>query len=298
MASSSRTTRSQTQRQQRPVIFSGFPTIKIIEPPKGSFSTRNDQWCLTYCSQNVGGRIQHKEPWCRSVCIRKVFSHEVRNIVQFKSHKEVGPDGKARYPLPQEGQPINLPRYLGGKPTDDPEYGRKSPGDTKYWDEGWYLWKTSSFLGVYNSISQMPNSLEEQGKLDEAKKFKREQWKEYQTFLRSGQPRTLENKWLGPVVPPNFGPDAAPDSLLIELPIESGPLLEPIYNVLAPAKLVLGLFHDNLTAGNYQKFARRAWDKTWTGEPFTLANRACSFGYEQWKNKGKGEDEDDKEKEA
>ncbi|KAJ6558414.1 hypothetical protein DFH09DRAFT_529724 [Mycena vulgaris] len=291
------TTRSQTQQASRTVIFSSFPTIKVIEPPKGSFSTRNDQWCLTYCSQNVSGRIHNKAPWCRSVCLRKVFSHEVRNILQFKSHRDVGPDGKARYPLPQEGQPINLPRYLGGKPTDDPEHGRKSPGDIKYWDEGWYLWKTTTFLGVYNSISLMPRNLEAQGLEETQKKARRQRWMEYQEFLRSGQAPTQENKWLGPVVPPNFGRDPAPDSLLVHIPLESGPLLEPIYNVLAPAHHSWQLFHENFSAGHYQKFALRVWDKAWTGEPFTLASRALGFVSEQWKNKD-SKDEDDKEKEA
>ncbi|KAJ6593545.1 hypothetical protein B0H19DRAFT_24529 [Mycena capillaripes] len=290
--------RTKTQQALRTVVFSSFPTIKIIEPPKGTFSTRNDQWCITYCSQNVTGRIHQKPPFCRSVCLRKVFSHEVRNILQYKSHKNIGPDGKALYPLPSEGQPVYLPRYLGGKPIEDPEYGRKSPADTKYWEEGWYFWKTTNFLGVYTSISQMQNNLENQARLESMKKAKRQQWKEYQEFLRSGKPATLENKWLGPVVPPNFGPDAAPESLLVHLPLDSDPLLEPIYNVLAPARLALQLFSDNLTEGNYQKFAFRVWDKARTGEPFTLASRACNFGYEQWKNKGKGSDEDDKEKEA
>lgn len=248
------------------------------------------------------------------MCLRKVFSHEVRNILQFKSHRDIGPDGKARYPLPAEGQPIHLPRYLGGKPTDDPE-ARKSPEDTKYWDEGWYFWKTTSFLGVYTSISQMQNHLEAQGQLDSIKNAKRQLWKEYQEFLQSGQPRTIENKWLGPVVPPNFGPDVAcvqrvfyhissayrfvsEQSLLVPLPLDSSPLLEPIYHVLGPAQRSLQIFRDNLTEGNYPKFAFRVWDKAWTGEPFTLASRACNFGYEQWKNKGKGSDEDDNEKEA
>ncbi|KAJ7076853.1 hypothetical protein B0H15DRAFT_862960 [Mycena belliarum] len=286
------TTRQTRQAPPRTVIFAGLPTLKIIEPPKGSFSTQNDQWCLTYCSQNVSGRIHGKIPSCRSVCLRKVFSHEVRNILQFKSHKDVGADGKARYPLPQEGQPIHLPRYLGGRPTDDPEHGRKSPADIKYWDEGWYVWKTNTCLGVYRSISLMPKTLEGQVKADLHVKAQRQQWKEYQEFVRSGQPP--ENKWLGPVIPPNLGPDPAPESLLVHLPLESGPLLEPLYHLLAPAGHSLQLFHDNIREGNYQKFARRVWGKAWTAEPYTLASRACGFGYEQWKNK----DDDDKEKEA
>ncbi|KAJ7244177.1 hypothetical protein B0H12DRAFT_812591 [Mycena haematopus] len=293
--STGRKAQSTTQQTQRPVLFATIPTIKVIEPPKGRFSTCNDQWCLTYCSQNVSGRIHHNPPWCRSVCIRKVFSHEVRNILQFKSHRDIGPDGKARYPLPAEGQPIHLPRYLGGKPIEDPEYGRKAPEDTKYWDEGWYFWKTSSFRGVFNSITHMHYNLDRQVKIEAMKQEKRKLWKEYQEFVKSGEPPTEENKWLGRVVPPNFGPDETLDSLLVPLPLDSGPLLQPIYQVLSPAHHSLQLFRDNLTEGNYQKFALRLWDKAQTGEPFTLASRAWNFGLEQWKNKGKGSDEDDKE---
>ncbi|KAK7057533.1 hypothetical protein R3P38DRAFT_2841536 [Favolaschia claudopus] len=296
--STSQATQSKTKQAPRPVLFASFPTIKVIEPPKGRFSTCNDQWCLTYCSQNVSGRVHGKAPWCRSVCIRKVFSHEVRNILQFQSHRDIGPDGRARYPLPAEGQPIHLPRYLGGKSLEDPEHDRKVPEDTKYWDEGWYLWKTTNYLGVFSSMAQMQNNLEKQNKVDAMKQSKRKLWKEYQEFLKSGEPEVEENKWLGRVVPPNFGPDAAPDSLLVPLPLETGPLLEPIYRVLAPAQHALQLVREDLAESHYQKFARRAWDKAQTGDPFTLASRAVSFGYDQWKNWGKGSDEDDdKEKE-
>ncbi|KAJ7647636.1 hypothetical protein FB45DRAFT_782500 [Roridomyces roridus] len=290
------TTKSQSQQSSRTVIFANFPTIKVIEPPKGTFSTRNDQWCLTYCSQNVSGRIHGKPPWCRSICLRKVFTHEVRNILQYKSHKVVGPDGKALYPLPNEGQPINLPWYFGGKPSDDPEHGRKSPADTKYWEEGFYLRKTNSYLGVYETISTMPNSLPQQAKFNAVRQARRSRWKDYQEFLRSGQQPTEENKWLGRIVPPNIGPDSSPHSLLVHLPLDTEPFLEPVYQLLRPARLSLQLLHENFTEGHLQKFAVRVWDKAWTAEPFTLASRAANFGYEQWKNKGKDSDDDDKEK--
>ncbi|KAF8178581.1 hypothetical protein K438DRAFT_1266119 [Mycena galopus ATCC 62051] len=216
--STGRKAQSTTQPTHRTVLFASIPTIKVIEPPKGRFSTANDQWCITYCSQNISGRIHGKPPWCRSLCIRKVFSHEVRNILQFQSHRDIGPDGKARYPLPAEGQPIHLPRYLGGKPIDDPEYGRKAPEDTKYWDEGWYFWKTTSFLGVFGSINHMQYNLDQQTRIEKIKQENRKRWLEYQEFLQSGEPRTEENKWLGHVVPPNHGPDPAPDSLLCLCP--------------------------------------------------------------------------------
>ena len=50
-------------------------------------------------------------------------------------------EGQAKYPLPVERQSANLPHYLGGNAVDGVE-GRPKvmPGETKYWDEGWYLW--------------------------------------------------------------------------------------------------------------------------------------------------------------
>ncbi|KAJ7072620.1 hypothetical protein C8F01DRAFT_255164 [Mycena amicta] len=280
----------------RPVIFANFPSFKVIEPPKGTFSTRNDQWCITYCSQNVAGRIHNRAPWCRSVCVRKVFSHEVRNIVQFKSHKAIDSDGKARYPLPAEGQPANLPAYLGGKQIEDPEHGRKSPGDVKYWDEGWYFWKSTNFIGSHDTISRLPLNLETQARHDATRTVRRKVWEEYQDFVRSGRPRTQENKWIGPVVPPNVGPDVSSQALLVPLPLDTEPLLEPIYHLLEPTQHSLQLLQENWNDGHFRKFRSAGLGEVVVGEPYALVSRAYNFAYEQW-NKGKT-DEDDKEKET
>lgn len=142
------------------------------------------------------------------MCLRKVFSHEVRNILQFKSHKELGADGKARYPLPPEGQPINLPAYLGGRQIEDPEHGRKSPGDVRYWDEGWYLWKSTHPAASIQSMTRLPMNLPAQQRATADRIARSQTWDDYQTFLKSGQPPTLENRWLGPVVPPSPVMDA------------------------------------------------------------------------------------------
>ena len=69
------------------------------------------------------GRVNGQEPWCRSVCIRKVFPHEVRKVLRFV---ETGAQGvektvevESQIPLPPEGQ--RLPHWLTGrpKPADD-----------------------------------------------------------------------------------------------------------------------------------------------------------------------------------
>ena len=83
------------------------------------------------------GRARGDEPWCRSVCIRKVFPHEVRKLMRIVEKGPTGPVTKdvevdKKIPLPPEGQ--NLPWWLMGRSAppreddaddddDDPEVG-------------------------------------------------------------------------------------------------------------------------------------------------------------------------------
>ena len=176
---------------------------------------------MTYCSQNVTGRIHGKEPWCRSLCIRKVFPHEIRNIIALKSHRGLEPDGKAKYPLPPEGQVANLPKYLGGKPVDESDgRPRKPPSDedTKYWEEGWYIWTSKSRWAMHEKAELMLYDLQKQQQLAAVKEQRKEVWKEYQEYLQqrsndgmdehSQSDSTQPNQWWGPIVPLRPFPDA------------------------------------------------------------------------------------------
>ncbi|KAH7872017.1 uncharacterized protein C8R40DRAFT_1072094 [Lentinula edodes] len=139
-SSSSQSPPNQQQVQPRGPAFAKWPTVKIFMPPKGRFSPKRDEWCLTYCTQSITGRIHAAQPSCTTLCIRKVFEHEVRNVAGFKRHdmsvmrnddtaiEVIEGKGKdkglheaskvvrktAVYPLPAEGQPENVPRVLGG----------------------------------------------------------------------------------------------------------------------------------------------------------------------------------------
>ena len=218
------------QRARKPPL-ADWPTIKILTPPKGNipchfpvlqtptkfilltsgrFSPKTDEWCLTYCSQSISGRIHSKEPFCRSICIRKVFPHEVKNIVAFKNHRNVASDGKAKYPLPVEGQPENIPRYLGGKPTEDDDAREPKVDGIKVWDEGWYLWTSDSRLAIHEKTDTMLMDLEQQWRLAEHWEQRREVWQDYQDHLQSA-PQNQEggdfhnrqpSRWWGPIVPP------------------------------------------------------------------------------------------------
>jgi len=283
------------QRTRKPPL-ADWPTIKILTPPKGRFSLQTDEWCLTYCSQSVTGRIHSKEPFCRSICIRKIFPHEVKNIVAFKSHRNVGTDGKAMYPLPSEGQPPNVPRYLGGSPAEDDDddiFPKKSIDGVKTWDEGWYLWTSDSRLAIHEKTDMMLMDLDQQRRLAEHMDQRREVWQDYQDHLqkvpsnqngdetqKNGQP----SRWWGPIVPPRPIPEFSSHSLLVPLPLDTPPFWDRIGKLLAPSYKVLNIFQESLVSGEQRKFAERVWEKTWSNEPFILASRTFSRAYERWKD--------------
>lgn len=47
----------------------------------GMQSPRTDERCFTYCSQSISGRAHGQNPFCRSLCIRRIFAHEVRHLL-------------------------------------------------------------------------------------------------------------------------------------------------------------------------------------------------------------------------
>ncbi|GLB37765.1 hypothetical protein LshimejAT787_0408160 [Lyophyllum shimeji] len=291
---------TKVSRQPRKPPLADWPTIKILTPPKGRFSPKTDEWCLTYCSQTVSGRFYGKEPFCRSVCIRRVFPHEVKNIISFKTHRNIGPDGKALYPLPSEGQPANVPRFLGGKPVEDSEASprKSSPEPVKHWDEGWYLWTTRSRLAIHEKTDSMMMDLERQQKVNKRYEERREIWEDYQDHLANqaegdnGEP----NKWWGPIVPPRPLPDFRSQSLMVPLPPEFPPFWDRINKLLAPSRKVLQIFAESITSGEQRQFAERVWEKAWTNEPFILASRTFTQAYERWRDREAPSDEDDGKK--
>lgn len=210
--SSSAAGRVESRRQQTSnPIWDNWPSISIMLPPQGkwpseppippSISTDSlvtgvsnrqvDQRCFTYCSQTVRGRAQQQEPWCRSVCIRKVFRHEVRRAMTVhelqdairaqerepsKSPERIDPSVAVKYKLPIEGQP-NRNRNAGpSSPQDIPNvdagedspsssrYGRSSSDDhdedkVRYWEPGWYLWSTTSRWAVQEQMDMLSRDL-------------------------------------------------------------------------------------------------------------------------------------------
>ncbi|KAG5653511.1 hypothetical protein H0H81_012583 [Sphagnurus paluster] len=300
---SATTTDAQVSQRAKKPPFADWPTIKILTPPKGRFSPKTDEWCVTYCSQSVNGRFHGKEPSCRSLCIRKVFAHEVKNIIAFKTHRNLGPDGKAMYPLPSEGQPSNLPHMLGGRPVEDGDMSQKKSNEPlKYWDEGWYLWTTQSRLAIHEKTDSMMMDLERQQRVGKRYEQRQEVWQDYQDHLEKmaaqpeGAPAPQDgetSKWWGPIVPPRPIPEFRSHSLLVPLPPDIPPFWDRIGKLLAPSQKVMSILQESVATGEQRQFVERIWEKAWSNEPYVLASRTFTRAYERWKDREVPPDEDD-----
>ncbi|KAI9064560.1 hypothetical protein FKP32DRAFT_1591375 [Trametes sanguinea] len=291
-----------------------IPSLKIVRPPQGPFSPHVDERCFTYCSQSVTGRIHGSDPWCRSLCIRKVFLHEVTRILSHRTtetiHQRPGRPPKreitehietapVHHPLPPEGQ-----RYSGwlhallGRPAQPaaadaaahPDaHAHDGKGELRYWKAGWYLWWSKSRWAAQERMDLMRRSLGSQTEWQQLKERRNEEWE------RGGsvdEHRLNEDVQLlfNPNLPPF--PDVSQDSILLPLP-DTLPLGEQLHNVLAPTWKVLGLVRESVSSGAQRELATRLYAKALTDEPIKLLRVACSMIWENMGFSDDGEDSDD-----
>jgi len=188
MASSSDSDSGPSKRPE--LYWNRLPSIKILKPPAGTYSPRVDERCFTYCSQSIRGRQSSDEPWCRTICIRRVFDHEVRRAVATskynpatQSYEVAVQESDAKIPLPPEGQPQPA--------TDDDESiqwksiaGKMHPQEPLHWKEGWYLWMSKSRWAAQEKMDLMMLDLEKQA---EWQKYKEKVNEEWATFEKNRQ---------------------------------------------------------------------------------------------------------------
>ncbi|KAJ3821716.1 hypothetical protein F5880DRAFT_1438084, partial [Lentinula raphanica] len=203
---------NQQQTQSRGPAFSKWPTVKIFMPPQGRFSPKRDEWCLTYCTQSITGRIHAVQPSCTTLCIRKVFEHEVKNVTGFKRHDMSVVRKKAIYSLPPEGQPDHVPKVLGGArtapdPSASPSTSTTSESEslsslpatvptpiikTRSWSPGYYLFTSTTIYGTFEHLASMsrdlPRQVSRQKKVESIKK----EWIEYQEWVERIQKGELQ----------------------------------------------------------------------------------------------------------
>ncbi|KAG6891498.1 hypothetical protein C0992_005637 [Termitomyces sp. T32_za158] len=203
------------------------------------------------------------------------------------------------YPLPSEGQPANVPRWLGGKPPiededEDAPWQKPPPEPTKHWDEGWYLWTSSSRFAIHEKLDSMRRDLHGQQQMKQLMESRREVWQEYQDHLQKGERSTDANKWWGPIVPLRPPPEFRSQSLLVPLPLDSPPFWDRVSKVFAPTSKALNIFQESIHSGEAREFAERVWEKAWTNEPFVLANKTFSMWYKMLKDSDTTPDDDKK----
>ncbi|KAL4245040.1 hypothetical protein ABKN59_002847 [Abortiporus biennis] len=210
MASSSSSSSSKSQQYPGSSYYwiNRVPAIFISIPRKGTQSPKVDERCFTYCTQSVRGRFDGAEPWCRSFCIRRVFNHEVRRILNTPSYlpmhdkHNISPESSntegsveidAKYPLPPEGQrtPQFLETLSGKKKDGDAEgstwksiAGEKHPDEMKYWREGWYLWMSESRWAAQEKMDLMMCDLEKQAEWQKYKERTNQEWEAHEKGLR------------------------------------------------------------------------------------------------------------------
>ncbi|GJE91449.1 hypothetical protein PsYK624_075990 [Phanerochaete sordida] len=196
-----------------------LPSIRLLVPPKGAHSYKTDERCFTYCSQSVRGRAQGQEPWCRSICIRKIFPHEVRKVMRVVESTPEGTvlkdvETETKVPLPPEGQ--RLPSWLTGKRRADDDSreedlddlddldpaggkGWKSivndveregqpmrsgtkvqETDPEVWKAGWYLWLSKNKWAVQEKMDGMMTDLERQAEWTKMKRDVNQEWERAQ----------------------------------------------------------------------------------------------------------------------
>lgn len=179
----------------RTYIFSTLiSALAHLDLDTGKGSPRVDERCFTYCSQSVGGRINGAEPWCRTICLRKVFEHEMKR--HYMSYDPSDTDGvkvvDMKYPLPPEGQK-SLRFFPWVSIADHPPHSNNdgtannqvqdlgsSNRPTRYWEEGWYMWMSKSRWGAQEKLDLMLQDLEAQTEWYEYKSRAQAAWNKRQ----------------------------------------------------------------------------------------------------------------------
>ncbi|KIJ65871.1 hypothetical protein HYDPIDRAFT_109932 [Hydnomerulius pinastri MD-312] len=223
-------------------------TLQAQQPPIGDRSGKipnsTDERCFTYCSQTARGRALGHPPTCRSICLRKVFPHEVMASLLGNGRTKNGQDN-SKFPLPREGQPT-----ASGDSNSPPE-----SDDIRYWEEGWYLWTSRSHRGAVNKLHIMGGTLAWQD--------------DWQRYMEKSEREQYSN--LSTIPSPSARPPFPWErSSLIRLHL---PLRDSLHHLLAPTFLALEICRRSFEEGSQRDFAVRMWETAQTRRPFDTARR-------------------------
>ncbi|KAH9917552.1 uncharacterized protein B0H18DRAFT_1034179 [Fomitopsis serialis] len=269
-----------------PIFWSQFPSVKIVRQAKGTHSPKVDERCFTYCSQSVRGRLEQREPWCRTFCLRRVFAHEVQRAIA--AHEGKSAPAPARYPLPPEGQRVPSLLYILIGETQEGQQGHaRQHDDVRYWEEGYYVWLSKSRWATQEKLDLMMHNIERQAQWDKYKQDRTDAWQQQQQEQARGGQQPKEDaqvdKSRALVSARRPFPDMSGQSILLPMPPPFASIWEQIDRLLAPSNKLLTLTHETLHSGDQLKFAGRIVEKAQTAEPFVLARNVCTRMWDKWK---------------
>lgn len=157
-----------------------------------------DEICFTYSVQTARGRSQNHDPKTYSICLRKVYPHEVTDYLLGKGWRT---QQTKNIPLPPEGQPVQE-HFI-----DESESSTKADEDeTRYWEQGWYLWTTSSNKNAVEKLLLMSQSLKSQDRYLQDKLSREKDGQNKQMWIEQlrGRIRVELDGTLSSVPPPDY----------------------------------------------------------------------------------------------
>jgi len=276
-----------------------MPKLTMFRRAPAWNSSQIDERCFIYCTQTSRGRARIESPHCRTICIRRVFGHEVSDgsydspddpNLEFKPQNPI--------PLPPEGQHPEAVNSDGEVEINE---------NTRYWKEGRYIWTLNGGRWItHEKVDTMVLPIAEHAKWVRQKESMLRVSKEVE---RTGSNEPIEAwrrqheenpddqvEWEQPakIIPPLI---ALKDSFLGRFTPISTLIQETLHHrltyILNPTANVLGVLRRSFAEGTQARFWKMTYEHATNGSALKLVQNAWGRRELVWK---KLEDEDERKK--
>ncbi len=187
-----------SQKSPEPSFVDRIPSIRLSVPRRGEFyshsvsrtrtslitagrhSPATSERCITYFSQSHVGRAHGNEPKCYTLCLRRVFNHEVNRVLTNVDYGPAveSPTVSANIPLPPEAN-TTLGQYIsdspgaeasdGSAPSSRAATSEHPENSHRHWQEGYYVWLSHSRQAASEHMSHMKRDLFQQTAYEHSK---------------------------------------------------------------------------------------------------------------------------------
>jgi hypothetical protein len=174
----------------------------------GHLSPATSERCITYCSQSHFGRAHGNEPKCYTLCLRRIFNHEVNRVLTSVDYGSTikSPTVSVNIPLPQEAN-TTLGQYISDSPGAEVSDGPTSSSHAttsehpensqRHWQEGYYVWLSRSRQAASEHMSHMKRDLLQQAAYEHSKAMWARAVREgrQNEFYRTPEARIFGSEW-------------------------------------------------------------------------------------------------------